>query len=72
MSTDFFQIVRELAEATRKARERVADSSISTRTRDGLIQIVRITYTVSGKSVVSEVSGWLPIDGAIQFLDTMH
>lgn len=45
--------------ATLAARQRTGDKTIGTRVKQGTFQIIRVEYAKTGKSTVTEVSGWL-------------
>lgn len=61
-------MLNELRTATIDARTRTGDGSISTRVSRGRFQVVRVTYRKSGVSDVAELSDWLSIGDAIDFL----
>lgn len=65
------QLMAALQKATAAARERTADKTISTQTKDGKVQVTRVTYDAKGKSTVSPVSEWLDAADAVAYLDRM-
>lgn len=57
--------------ATMAARERTGDRTVSTRVKQGRIQIVRVTYGPRGKSTITPVSDWVSFGAAVTFLDAL-
>lgn len=56
-----FKLLADIQRATLAARARTGDNSISTRVDKGRVQIVRVSFDVSGTSTIAPVSDWLPI-----------
>jgi len=63
--------MKDLQQSTLSARARTGDKSIAVRVRQGLFQVVRVTYAKGGKSTVSDVSQWCGLESACGVLDAM-
>lgn len=63
----------DLRNATLCARERTNDNTIGTRVDAGRVQVVRVFYPAGKpeKSVVTPVTGFLPLDEAVRALDAL-
>ena len=66
------QTIGAIQSATIKARERLGDNAISTRTEAGRVQVVRVTFDAKGKSTIAPVSEFLPAADAVAHLDAMQ
>lgn len=52
-------IIRTIQSATLVARARLADNTIGTRTENGRMQVVRVTYDTAGRSTIVPASDWM-------------
>lgn len=66
-----FEAMMQLQQATLAARLRLNDKTIGTRVHSGTVQVIRVTYNARGISTVTPVSAYLPVAGAVAFLDQM-
>lgn len=69
MDTSFLRTPEMLAlrDATRAAQA-ASGEKVTTRAKQGKFQVVHVLYMAGGKSLVSEMSPWLPIEDATRFL----
>ena len=57
--------------ATRAAQARFNDKTLSVRVLQGKAQVVRVTYTDQGNSIVTPVTDWVPMSDIESTLATM-
>lgn len=62
-------VMQAIRNATLAARERCNDKRIGTSVANGRLRVERVTYAKNGCSTVEPLSGWLPINEAIAFLN---
>lgn len=71
---DVMANLRLLMIATRDAKSRTGDDAVSTRVKQGKIQICRVTYATAakrGRSTVTPLTEYMPMADAIAHLNAM-
>jgi hypothetical protein len=57
--------------ATKAAKERTGNQSISIDVKQGQVRISSVTFEKKGKSVISPITGYLSFDRALSYLNSM-
>lgn len=58
--------------ATNEARRRTQDKTIATQAKNGMLQVIRVTYNAKGKATIVPVTDFLMHADAVEFLGQMQ
>lgn len=69
--TNPFKVMGLFRNALQAAQQRTGDPTLSTAVKKGKIQVCRVTYDSKGRSTVTPVTDYLPMDDAMTYLEKM-
>jgi hypothetical protein len=57
--------------ATKAAKERTGNQSISTDVKQGKVRVSSVTFDMKGKAKIDPITGYLSFDDALNYLENM-